>query len=58
MTTEYGLKEYKDLLEVELKRMNDTFAPIEMGKDEAYAWAEGVRSTILWCLEMLPEKLE
>lgn len=51
----YGLKEYKELLEKEIKKMNDTYAPIEMGKDEAYAWAQGVESTLQWCLEMLPE---
>lgn len=50
----YGLKEYKELLEKQLKlREND--APIYMIPAEKLAWVVGVHSTALYALEMLPE---
>lgn len=54
MSTEYGLKEYKELLEKQLKlRQHD--APSYMIPSEQLAWVMGVHSTALYALEMLPE---
>lgn len=54
MSTEYGLKEYKELLEKQLK-LTQYDAPIYMSQAEQDAWVEGVHSTALYALEMLPE---
>lgn len=54
MTAQYGLTEYKELLEKQLKlRQHD--APSYMTPSEQLAWMMGVHSTALYALEMLPE---
>lgn len=50
----YGLKEYKELLEKQVK-LTQHDSPIYMSQAEQDAWLEGVRSTALYALEILPE---
>lgn len=49
----YGLKEYKELLEKQLK-ITVLDAPVDLSYQEVYAWCIGVHSTALYALEMLP----
>lgn len=50
----YGLKEYKQLLENQL-RLTVQDAPINFSNEEKYAWCVGVHSTALYAVEMLPQ---
>lgn len=50
----YGLKEYKELLEKQLK-LSKYDSPVWMSQAEQNAWLEGVHSTALYALEMLPQ---
>lgn len=50
----YGLKEYKQLLENQLK-LTVQDAPINFSNEKKRAWCVGVRSTALYALEMLPQ---
>lgn len=54
---EYGLKQYKELLEKALKKYND---PMEcpFGMDpykDGVLYRNAKQEAFLWCLEMLPE---
>ena len=54
---EYGLKEYKELLEKQL-RLTVEEAPIYLSYAGQHAWLMGVHSTALYAIEMLPQEEE
>jgi len=53
MTIQTELKEYKELLEKQLK-LTQLDSPIYMSQAEQDAWLAGVHSTALYALEMFP----
>jgi len=59
MKEQYGIKEYKELLESALKRYDNLFE-CPFGMDpysyEATLYRKSKQEILCWCLEMLPEE--
>lgn len=57
MSEQYGLKEYKELLEKALKKYDNPMeCPFGMDPyNEGVAYRRNKQETIVWCLDMLPE---
>lgn len=59
MSDQYGLKEYKELLEKALREYgNPDNCPFGMDPHtEGAAYRQNKREILVWCLDMLPENM-